>query len=156
MARKKNKITIKQKIFAKKFVELKSPMKAALESYNVKNKESASVIGNWALNQPQVQREIERIMDEMDLTDDVLVEKLIEGANANIVSDYKGVAVETEVPDHKTRHKFLESVIDIKGLKAPKQIEQKSISLDIKVEAMSMEQLLKEIKTQTKLLEEAK
>ena len=156
MARKKGKITPKQKEFAKEFVETKSPTKAALKSYNVKNAKSASVIGNWAINQPQVQREIERVMEKMNVTDDIIIQKISEGMDANIVSDYKGEPVQTEIPDHKVRHKFVESLIDIKGLKAPKQIEQKSVSIDLKVEAMSTDQLLKEIALQKKLLEGTK
>ena len=156
MPRKKGVLTLKQKIFAQKYIEKKSPMEAALESFNCKDKRSAAVVGLVTLRYPQVQREIERIMEAKDLTDEILMEKLKEGLEAKHVSDYKGEATQTGIPDLKTRHKYLETAVDIKGLKAPTQIESKSLNIDLELESLPLENILKLIREQLKLLKASK
>jgi hypothetical protein len=152
MARKKEKLTLKQKAFAKKVVETKSPTEAADLVYDCKNRVSAASVGSITLGLPKVQREVERIMDQQDLTDEKIVKKLNEGLDAKVVTDYKGIIEKSNVPDLKTRHKYLDTAVKIKGLEAPKQIEKKSMNIDLQLEAMPLEEIIVLVKQQLKML----
>lgn len=56
-------MTIKQKLFIKKYLEYRNATKAVLEIYEVKNTNSAAVIGYNLLRNINVRRELERITE---------------------------------------------------------------------------------------------
>lgn len=136
----KKRLSLKQKGFAKDFVESRNATEAAMKNYNCKNRISAAVTGNHALTSPQVIREIDRIMAEKDITDDFLMGKLREGLDANVVSNFKGDVEETEVPDKYVRHKYLQDALKMKGF-LKEQVDVRSLNLDVQLENMTPEEL---------------
>ena len=57
-------MTLKQKIFIKKYIEYNgNATKAVMEIYNVKSRNSAGVIGSNLLRNVKVKREIDRIIE---------------------------------------------------------------------------------------------
>ena len=67
MANNSNTPTLKQKAFAKKYIEYKgNATKAALETYDVKSNR-AHTLGYQNINKPVVQKEINRLLDENGL-----------------------------------------------------------------------------------------
>lgn len=153
--RRKSGISFKRQKFAEHYVSNGgNQTEAAMRSHSCKNRNVAGVLGFELMQKPEVRGEIERLMDEQNITDEDIVRKLGEGLEAKVVSDYKGEAEETNIPDHKTRHKFLETVVDIKGLRAPQKTE--NVNYDLKVDAMSLKELGEEAARQYKLLQEGK
>lgn len=145
-------LSYKRQRFAQEYTKTLSPTEAALATHSCKSRKVASDVGYQLLNNPNVTREIERILDGHDITEDKIALKISEGLDATIISDYKGEAVVTEIPDQKIRHKFVETVVNIRGLNAPTKTE--SLNIDLKVEAMSIEELKKEVKHQLILLQQ--
>lgn len=56
-------MTIKQQLFVRKYLELRNATKAVLEAYDVKNTNSAAVIGCRLLRNVNVRREIDRTIE---------------------------------------------------------------------------------------------
>ena len=142
------KLTLKQKEFTKQAVETKNGTEAVARVYNVKSRENASRIAYNLLRKPHIIREIEMLMEDRKVTGDLLVKKLKDGLFANKVTDYKGEVEQSNVPDLKVRHQYLDTALKLKNLYPAQQIESRSFNLDAKVEAMSREevaQLLKEL-----------
>ena len=158
--------TRKQKDFAKEFVLGEEPgngTKAALAAYNVKSKINASNVAAANLKKPTVQKEIQDLMEQHNLTDDFLFQRMKEGLDANIVSEFKGDVVETSTPDLHTRHRYLQDLIKVKGLYAPERNENINLNIASELENKSEEdlkQILKELlneqKTANRINQESK
>jgi len=56
-------VTLKQQLYIKKYIEHRNATKAVLDVYNVKNTNSAAVIGCNLLRNVKVQEEISRILE---------------------------------------------------------------------------------------------
>lgn len=138
MVTHRKRLSLKQKEFAKKYVENKgNSTQAVLDSYNVSNKNMASVIGSRNLTIQPIQNEIERIMEEKNLTGDLMMDKLKEGMDANVVATFQGEAVESEIPDHDKRFKWWDAAAKIKGLYPATETINKNLNLDVQLENMS-------------------
>ncbi len=59
-------MTIKQQLFIRKYLEIKNATKAALKVYDVKNTNSAAVIGCRLLRNVNVQKEISSVLEADD------------------------------------------------------------------------------------------
>jgi len=59
-------LTYKQKEFVKEYVKTKSPTKAALKAYDVKNNKSASVVGALNMHKPAITNRIDEILKEAE------------------------------------------------------------------------------------------
>ncbi len=78
------------------------------------------------INRPTFQNRIAELMREQGLDDPVLLEALRDGLNATR-TNAKG----EEVPDHQTRHRFLETALKVRGGFAPTKSLKGSISFDL-------------------------
>ena len=155
-------LSVKGKGFCKTFVENKgNATEAALENYNCKNRHMATVLGSLNLDKPMIQNEIERLMEEKNITDNVMMDKLKEGLDAKVVSQYQGEANETDIPDQDKRFKWWDAAAKIKGLYPAQETINKNLNLDLQIEAMSkveladlLRGLLSSIKKEEKQLSE--
>jgi len=145
----KRKLTFKQKGFVMDFVKTKgNATEAAVRNYNVKSRDVAKVTGCLNLKKPLVIREIERVMEEKNITDELMMDKLKEGLEAKVVSAYKGGSKQTDIPDMNIRHKYLDTSLKVKNLYPAQQIETKNINIDVQLEGKSSQEiksLLKEL-----------
>lgn len=66
--RKGDRLTIKQKMFAHKYVEKRNGTQAALEVYNSKSRRNAKLISTRLMKKPLIQAEIKSILDQVGLT----------------------------------------------------------------------------------------
>ena len=135
--------TYKQKEFAKELVLGEEPgnaTKAALKAYNVKNKNAAAHIGCVNLKKPVVIREIDTLMEEHNIDGDLMMKRLKEGLNANIVSEFKGDVSKTKVPDLNIRHKYWQDAAKIMKLFPAERTE--NVNIDIELEKLSTEELV--------------
>lgn len=57
-----------------------------------------------------------KILEKAGITDDILARKLNEGMEANATAFVKGEGfIQTDFPDHNTRHKFIETNLRLRG-----------------------------------------
>jgi len=93
--------------------------------YNVKSPEVADVIGSKNLANPTIREKLDRALAKLNITEDKLAEVIADGLNAGLVV-YNPISKEYEqtgIKNHNIRHKFLETVLDIMGAKAPTKTE---------------------------------
>lgn len=138
---KRKKLTIKQRQFAEGMVEHRNGTEAALEVYNAKNRSSAANIASHLNQNPLVQAEIEHILAQREITRDSVAQKLNEGANARVVVLKDGEAIETSVPDHNIRHKYVKDQAEMLEMFPSKKIETRNLNVDIELEKMSPAQI---------------
>mgnify|MGYP001481471668 CR=1 FL=1 len=93
--------------------------------YNIGNPHSADIIATDNLKNPTIREKLERAMAKLNITEDKLAEVLSDGLNAGLITYDKisGEYIQTDLPQHLTRHKFLETALDIIGAKAPTKTE---------------------------------
>ena len=142
--KKKRRLSMKEKKFAEEFVLGKDPgnaTEAAMQSYNVKNRGSAAVIGARNLQKTDILENIEMMMEKHDIDDNYMVERLKEGMEAKEIANYKGEAVETSIPDHNVRFKYWDAAAKIKRLYPNVQIDTRNLNIDVEIENMSKEEL---------------
>ena len=130
-------ISAKENGFCVKFIETGNATQAAVDSYNVKSRPSASVIGHDLLHKPRIKAEIERIIAEKKLSPELVIDRLRQGLEAKVVTSYMGEANQTDIPDLNTRHKYVETGAKILDLFPPERSESRSLNIDIQVEKMS-------------------
>ena len=136
-----NKLTFKQKQFCKELVETRNATEAAFRSYNLKNRNVASLVGHINLKKPHILAEIEKLMDEQNITDEFMMGQLKAGLKADVVTAYKGKAEQTKIPDHNTRFKYWEAGAKLKSYFPPTQTDSRSINIDLQLEQMSKKEL---------------
>jgi phage terminase small subunit len=134
------KLSLKEKGFCKDFIETKNGTEAAFKNYNVKSRANAGGISAHNLAKPRILNEIDRLMEEQQITEPFLMKTLKEGLKATVVSNFKGDVEETEIPDHDTRHKFFQDAAKMKGW-MKEQVDIRSMNIDIELEDMSKEEL---------------
>lgn len=131
----------KAKIFASEFVRTQNGTEAALAAFTCKNRDSASVVGSVYLKKPEVRAEVERLLQKSEISPELVSQKIREGLDANVVSDYRGDVEETEVPDMSVRHKYVDTAAKIMDLFPPERKESRSMNVDIELEKMNPEQI---------------
>ena len=140
---KLKRLSTKMKGFCKTFVENKgNATEAALANYNVKNRQMATVLGSIYLDKPMIKNEIERLMEEKQITDSVMIDKLKEGMEANVVASYQGEATESNIPDYDKRFKWWDAAAKIKNLYPAQETINKNLNLDVQLETMPKEQFV--------------
>ncbi len=117
-------------------------MRAALANYNCKNNQVATVLGSINLDKPMIKNEIERLMEEKNITDGVMFDKLKEGMEANVVASFQGEANETDIPDHDKRFKWWDAAAKIKNLYPAQETISRNFNLDVQLEAMPREEFM--------------
>lgn len=160
---KLKKLSFKQKLFVQKFIETKNATEAAWQTYNCKNRNMARLLGHQNLNNPQVLRELEAEMEKKNITDDFLLERLKEGMDAKVVSQYQGEVKETDIPDHSAAYKWWEAAAKMKKFFPAEETINKNLNIDLQLETMPRQEfvdllktLLSSIKAEDKKLEQAK
>ncbi len=112
-------LTKKEKGFVKDYAKTGNGTQAALKNYDVVKPHTAASIASENLTKPDIQRAIaER------LPNDLLEETHLNGLKANKVISANIIYGEAdektndfiEVPDHATRHKFLDTAYKLKNL----------------------------------------
>jgi hypothetical protein len=110
--------TLKERMWAKKTIELGNATEAAMQVYDVKNRDTARSIGHENLSKLT----LVELMEEKGITDDKLLEVLDEGLKANKVISARtmGNADEktddfVDIPDYDVRHKYLKTGLELKG-----------------------------------------
>ena len=112
-------LTRKEKLFVKEIIKGDNGTQAVLKSYDTTNPNSAGVIAHRELRKVKIQKAIaER------LPNDLLEETHLNGLKANKVISANIIYGEAnektndfiEVPDHSTRHKFLDTAYKLKNL----------------------------------------
>jgi hypothetical protein len=105
----------------------------------------ASVIASKNLDNPMVVREIDKLMEEGEITDKLLMGKLKEGLDAYATASFEGEVIESGVPDHFIRHKFLQDALKMKGF-LKDNVDVRSFNIDLELESMPKEDLAKLLK----------
>lgn len=137
VAQGNGKLTRKQRKFLAKYLETGEPTEAAMYAFDCKSRESACTVGYEYLRKPQLQFAFQMLLEKEGVTDKKLAETLREGLEANktisafvivkpnkdgspnpevrnIKADSKAVDF-IDVPDHNTRHKYLETALKVTG-----------------------------------------
>lgn len=120
-------LTFKQKAWLKYYFESGNATQAALKAYETDDPGSASVIGTE--NLAKLRNPIKAYMENKGLSLGRLVEVLDDGLKANRVisavnTDKQASGASSdfiEVPDHQTRHKYLETASKWLGVVEEKQ-----------------------------------
>ena len=140
-------LSLKQRGFCKTFVENKgNATEAALANYDCSNRKMATVLGSLNLDKPMIKNEIERLMEDKEITDSVMMDKLKEGLNANVVASFQGEATESDIPDHDKRFKWWDAAAKIKNLYPATETINKNLNLDVQLESMPKEELAELLK----------
>ena len=106
---KKEDLTLKQRLFLKEYIRTGNATRSALKIYDCKDLNSAAAIGYENLRKLQY----DNFLEEMGLTDVVLVNTLATGlTKANKIHGTEDNFI--EIPDHATRHKYLETALKLK------------------------------------------
>lgn len=122
---KKPRLTKKQKGFVKDYVLTENGTQSALKNYDTTDEHTAAVIASENLTKPEIIEAVTETKKRLaDRIPDELIEKvMLEGLEANKVISanitYGDADEKTndfiEIPDHQTRHRFLDSAIKVKG-----------------------------------------
>lgn len=113
-----DKLTLKQQLFIKAYIETKNATEAARRVYDCKNDVVAASIGFENLRKLQIADALEAY----GLTDIRLFDKLNEGLEATKVISARIVGKDAneqtddfiDIPDYATRHKYLETALKMK------------------------------------------
>ena len=122
--KKKRRLTKKQRGFVKDYIETENGTEAAMRNYNLKSRIVARSVGSETLALPYVRDAIQEA-----LPDELLAKVHMEGLEATRLGRLDAEEW-GEIPDHATRHKFLDSAYKIKGKYAP----EKSINVNVEAE----------------------
>lgn len=74
-------LTLKQKLFIKRYLETRSATQAATEAYHVKNRNVAGVIGYQNLKKLNIRAEIDNILRLAGIDEDTIAKRLSELVN---------------------------------------------------------------------------
>jgi hypothetical protein len=109
--------TIKEKLFIKEYIATGNATEAAARVYDVTSRDSAKSIGNENLTK----LDFSAVMEKHGISDDKLADVLQDGLEASRTisaiagSEANGGTVDfVDVPDHQTRHRFLETALKLK------------------------------------------
>jgi len=83
--------------------------------------------GRWLKTQPQIQTALQQVLEEEELNDDRVAKEIKNGLEATYVKKDGG----EEYPEWHARHKYLDTLVKIKGGYAPEkhEIRQEKLTL---------------------------
>lgn len=108
------KLTPKQRKFYKVYAETLNATEAAMQSYDCKDRNVAKALGAENL----AKLNFTELLDAVGLTDDDLALALREGRHSTRAVVFGGKI--QGVPDYATRHKYVETLLKVKGKLADK------------------------------------
>ena len=128
--KKQQKCTKMQKKFAKNFVQSGTTNKSALKAGY-----SSGSYGSALKKLEHVQSEIQQEKVRQGIDDVLLTRKMKDGLNAVYPAKFSkdGVILQQEAKDYFTRHKYIDTVLKVRGDYAPEkhQIETKTIVIHV-------------------------
>ena len=110
----------------------------------------ATVRSSQLMKNPIIRAEIDRLKNEAGLNDKFITQKILDGFNANVVAVFRGKAYETNIPDYSVRHKYIETAAKLLNLFPAQQTESKSINIDVQLEKLPQEELVKLLNSASK------
>lgn len=123
---KKTPMTLKQKRLIKYYILCNGNVKEAARRVGI-NYDHAL----WLMKQEKVDTALQKALTKAGVTTELLAVRLKEGMDAEYpakMSASTGLLIQEKSPDYFTRHKYSETIIGIRGDKAPeKSIEEKRI-----------------------------
>lgn len=136
-----NKITMKQKDFAKKAVELKNSTEAAMQVYACKNRDVAANIASRLHKNPKVKAEIESVLEANGVKEEIVAKKFSEAMNANATATHEGQVYQSDIPDHTIRLKAAVESAKMLDMYPPTRSESRTLNIDLELENMPPAQL---------------
>jgi phage terminase small subunit len=131
---KADKMTTKQKVFAKKYIQNKfNATETAMQVYNVKNRVSAGAVGSKNLQNAKIQSEIQRLLDTAGLTKN----KIFEHLNEAIIS---GVGRDSRNSDAL---RGLDMVLKLGNFYPQQQQERVTTNISVKLQTSEPEEVSK-------------
>ena len=115
-------LTMKQRRWLEAYIATGNATEAAMQAYDVKDRDSARALGSENL----AKLSIAELLEEMGLSDVMLTSAIKEGVQATrstnaailLTTDGKTVKAEEqgliETPDYATRHKYIETALKLK------------------------------------------
>jgi len=125
------KLTRKEAKFVDEYVETGNGTRSALVAYETEDTNTAGKIANTNLNKPKIQNAITQALGALKIDENTIAQKIAGGLEARRVVFNKTTG-EWEVfdyPDYSVQHKYLTSLIEILGAKAPEKRETKVTGL---------------------------
>jgi len=119
-------LTEKQTKFTDEFIKNgQNGTQAVLKAYDTDDEQSAASLAYKNLNNPKIAEAIKNALSKKGITTEKIAEIISDGLEATkSVTDQKaGTINDSDIPDHLVRHKFLSTVIEITGAKAPTKHE---------------------------------
>ena len=93
--------------------------------YKGKNNDVADSLAYKNLNHPTIREKLTRALAKLNISEDKLAEVMSDGLNSGLVlyNSKTKQYEECDIPNYGMRHKFLETVLDVLGAKAPTKTE---------------------------------
>lgn len=107
---------IPDKEFAKAYVKEGNNATRAVQSLDPQPAETAKVKGSRLLTKPNVQNEIQKLLNKLEITPETALQPIADGLKANKTAVYNGEVIESSVPDHNTRITAATKALDLLGL----------------------------------------
>jgi hypothetical protein len=144
----RKKLSLKQKKWAQEFVVNNgNATQAAVAAYpDSKSRGMAAVLGFKNAHNPEVIQEVEKLMEEQNITDAYMMRRLKEGLDANVVASHKGEVVLTKIPDLMARFKYWEAGAKIKNYFPAQQTESRNLNIDVQLENMPKAEFVQMLK----------
>lgn len=117
------KLTRKQAKFTDEYIKTGNGSKSAMVAYETDSPDSAKTIAHKNLNNNKIQTVIAQALAKKKITEDTIAQKIADGLEAKKVAfnfDTKSFE-QLDYPDYAIQHKFLNSLIEILGVKAPEK-----------------------------------
>jgi len=119
---KSEKLSLKQRKWLDSYIETGNATEAARQAGYSGNDDSLRVIGHENLT--KLNPAISELMDRMGMTDVLLMKKLAEGLNANLVKTATSdgsITDERVYVDFSTRHQYLDTALKLKNRYPPQK-----------------------------------
>jgi len=120
-------LTKKEAVFCDEYIETGNGTKSALKAYNTTDPRTAGKIANTNLNKNKIQTKIAQALGKHKIDENTIAKKIAGGLEARRVvfnPVFKSFE-ELEFPDYATQHKYLTTLVEILGVKAPDKHEHK-------------------------------
>lgn len=135
------------KIAARKYIDSGFNMKKAImELHPGIREKTAEVRGSRLLRNVKFKEELSTVLEGID--DKTLNSRLIELLNAKVITEYRGEARLTNLPNYSERRKALNIIFELLDLYPARKIDERSVSMsiDAQLEQMNKEEIMELVK----------
>jgi hypothetical protein len=108
-----------------------------MNAYQNVKRGSAACLSQMLLKKPLIQMEIVRLKQKAGISEDWVLAKLKEGAEANIVTVFRGRGLVTGVPDYGIRHQYINTAAKILKMFPSVKSDHRTINIDVQLEKLS-------------------